>query len=115
MVCFGQMLARLLLLCSLGLVPSPSSAASAIISADQWASPRSGTRVAQLPGLGELIADFDPAAAQIVIHYAPGETGTLWAEELRSWLVALGVPSSRISLRGTLEHADRVRVETEPR
>ncbi len=109
------MLARLLLLCFLGLVSSLSLAASAIISADQWASPRSGSRVAQLPGLGQLISDFDPAVAQIVIYYAPGETGTLWAEELRSWLVALGVPSNRISLRGTHERADSVRVETEPR
>ncbi len=109
------MLARLLLLFWLGLASSPLLAASAIISADQWASPRSGERVAQLPGLAQLIADFDPAAAQIVIHYAPSEAGTLWAEELRSWLVALGVPSARISLRGTLERADKVRVETEPR
>lgn len=97
------------------LAPVAALAAGATITADQWASPRSGERVARLPGLEQTIAAFDPASAQIVIHYAPGESGTLWAEELRSWLVALGIPSVRISLRSSLARADIIRVETESR
>ncbi|MDX1488392.1 MAG: hypothetical protein R3268_09335 [Acidiferrobacterales bacterium] len=100
----------LLLLCSL-----PLRADSVSIAADRWATPRSGETVAGWSELRELMAAFDRRPdTRIVIHHAPGEMGSLWAEELRSWLVSLGVPSSQIMLKGNLQRHDIVRVETVP-
>ncbi len=64
-----------------------------------WARPRSGFYVAQLEVLNPLIHRFNAQAdGGIVIRYARGDEGTLWAAELRAWLVALGIPSTRIRL-----------------
>lgn len=93
----------------------PLRADSVSITADRWATPRSGETVAGWSELRELMAAFDRRPdTRIVIHHAPGETGSLWAEELRSWLVSLGVPSSQIMLKASLQRRDIVRVETVP-
>ncbi|HID49327.1 MAG TPA: hypothetical protein EYP40_06925 [Chromatiales bacterium] len=33
---------------------------------------------------------------RLLLRYPGGDAGTLWMNELRSWLVSLGVPSHRI-------------------
>jgi hypothetical protein len=79
------------------------------VSADDWARPRSAARVVQLPGLGALLAAFErQPQGRLVIHHAGGDDGSLWAEELRSWLVALGIPSSRIALQSDATEPDRL-------
>lgn len=61
-----------------------------------WTCPRSGFYVAQPD---PLIRRFNAQAeGGIVIRYARGDEGSLWAAELRAWLVALGIPSTRIEL-----------------
>ena len=90
-------------------------AESVSITAERWATPRSGEAVAGWNELRELMSAFDRQPnTRIVIRHAPGETGSLWAEELRSWLVSLGVPSSRITLMANLRRHDIVRVEMIP-
>jgi hypothetical protein len=104
-----------LVLALLLLSPLPLRAESVTISAERWVTPRSGETVAAWSELRELMAAFDrKPGAQLVIHYAPGETGSLWAEELRSWLVSLGIPSGRITLKDNLQRHDIVRVDTVP-
>jgi hypothetical protein len=105
---------RLVILCLL-LVPFPLAAESVTIAADQWARPRNGEMIAGLGQLRKVIEAFDAQPdRQIVIHYANGESATLWAEELRSWLVSLGIPSSRITLAASLGKNDVIIVETTP-
>lgn len=85
---------------------APAVASPAVtVTAEQWARPRSGEAVAQLPELGRLVETLDRNPSQrLVVRHASGDDGTLWAEELRSWLVALGVPSMNIELvPGALE------------
>ena len=67
------------------------------IDAEEWARPRSGEMLLSLSAVTQLMHDFEGAPnAGIEIRYPGGEMGLLWAEELQAWLVALGVPSTRI-------------------
>lgn len=69
------------------------------LSADEWAQPRSGLRVAQMTAVRDAVQQLlANEASMLLIRYPGGETGSLWAEELRDWLVALGVPSARLGI-----------------
>ncbi len=93
----------------------PVAAPGAIITAEQWARPRSGDSVVKLPGLATLVEAVErDAASRLVVRFAGGDEGSLWAEELRSWLVALGLPSARIQLEPGLPQSDALRLELRP-
>ena len=67
------------------------------VSAEEWARPRQGDLLVTYPGLNEAIQDWNKhGVGRIRIHHPSGEEGLLWADELRDWLVALGVPSNQI-------------------
>ena len=92
--------------------PIFSLAESVTITAEQWARPRSGGYVTGLKSLQEQLAAFDRSTDNRLIIHCPGdEKGMLWAEELRAWLVALGVPSARIQLKPDFGQIDIIRVE----
>ena len=70
-----------------------------IINADQWARPRSGAVIVQDFGLAPLIEALDRQPdGVLVVDHARSDEGSVWAEELRAWLVALGVSSAQIVL-----------------
>ena len=70
------------------------------LSAEEWARPRSGDRVTRLPAVRGVMEGWLQASGSLIsIHYPGGEAGTLWASELRDWLVALGVPSNAIRIQ----------------
>jgi hypothetical protein len=73
-----------------------------IIAADDWARPRSGESLVQMPALKRTLRDYlaerQQNGTRIVIRHPRGEEGVLWAEELRGWLVALGIPSADIEV-----------------
>ncbi len=77
-----------------------------IITADDWARPRSGELLVQMPVLKRAVRDYlnrkgshnDAGGQRILIRHPRGEDGDLWAEELRGWLVALGIPSADIAV-----------------
>lgn len=97
-------------------VVAPAAANSGVtITAEQWARPRSGDSIVKLPGLDALVeATERDAASRLVIRFAGGDEGSLWAEELRSWLVALGLPSARVALEPGLPQSDRLLLELRP-
>ena len=69
------------------------------LSAEQWARPRSGATVAAMMPLAEVVAMLGSTEeGRLLIRHADDEAGGLWAYELRSWLVALGIPAQRIQL-----------------
>jgi len=83
-----------------------------ILSADSWARPRDGVAVASMPPLPEVIQRWSRDTTQrLIIQYPGGEEGQLWAFELRSWLVALGVPQSKQELVAGSQQADRIEIE----
>lgn len=82
------------------------------LSADSWAQPRDGRAVAAMAPLPEVVRKWsgDPGR-RLVIQYPGGEDGQLWAFELRSWLVALGVPGDSQELVAGSQQADRIVIE----
>jgi hypothetical protein len=79
------------------------------VSAAEWSRPRSAAMVRALPGVRECVqAWLAQPARHIVLVSAPGEEGGLWANELRDWLVALGVPSTAIELRAVGTDTERL-------
>ena len=93
-------------------VPVAAAGKTVAITAEQWARPRSGAAVTRLPELAPFLDAFDREPAnRVIVRYAGGDEGALWAEELRSWLVALGVPSARIELESSLPRPDRLLLE----
>lgn len=79
---------------------------------EQRMGPRSGSYVAQLDRLNPLMRRFNAQAGSgIVIRYARGDEGSVWATELRAWLVALGIPSARIALVSVAQAEDALIIE----
>ena len=54
---------------------------------------------------------FDSRNGHILVRYPGGEEGVLWAEELRGWLVALGVTSTQIKVVPGTSRPDVVELE----
>ena len=82
------------------------------LSADSWARPRDGLTVATMAPLPEVVQRWSRDTTQrLVIQYPGGEEGQLWAFELRSWLVALGVPQNSQELVAGSQQADRILIE----
>lgn len=69
------------------------------VSATEWAQPRSGEMVTNLPGVRAAMAAVSHSDADnIAIHHPGGDQGIWWAEELRGWLTTLGMSFSRVEL-----------------
>ena len=93
-------------------VPGLVVAESWTLEADAWARPRSGEVVADMAPVREAVqAWLAEEDARLIVRYPGGESGQLWASELRGWLVALGLEPDRVELypgaatEGTLELA----------
>ncbi len=72
-----------------------------------WDRPRSARSVLDQPAVQQAVRGYLAAPGRrLVIHHAAGQEPLLYAEELRSWLIALAVSGEDISLR-----ADRSRGE----
>lgn len=85
------------------------------VSAAEWSRPRSAAMVRELPGVRDCVQAWLAAPEQrLVLISPPGEEGGLWANELRDWLVALGVPSASIELRAVGTDKDRLLLRLEP-
>lgn len=90
---------RALLGCLLALLAGAAAAAGPVreVTAQQWDRPRSGGMVRTIPAIRAIVLDLRPGVS-LAIRYPGGEQGLLWAEELKGWLVSLGVASARIRL-----------------
>ena len=79
--------------------PSAVPAETVRLSADQWSRPRTGAMIVEFPELNRLVEQFERQPnGVLLIRHDPADEGVFWAVELRSWFVALGIPSSRIRL-----------------
>lgn len=69
------------------------------VSGTEWAQPRSGKMIASLPGVhAAMRAISQSPLSHLAIHHPGGDRGIWWGEELKGWLVTLGLSSSRIEL-----------------
>ncbi len=65
--------------------------------AEQWELARSGDTLLSLPVINHVITTWlKDKQKKIEIRYPGGEHGEFWVQELRDWLVALGIPSKNM-------------------
>jgi len=97
-------------------VPVAAAGSSISISAEQWARVSSASDFMAIPGLKSLVdpvvGDKDASRQVLEIHYAGGESGQLWAQQVRNRLVGLGLESSRIELMQGVSVADQLQIST---
>ena len=83
------------------LVVSPLSFADGVelLHANEWSVPKKTTTILAMPSIQKSMDKLKNNVTSVLkIKYPGGDEGTLWANELRSWLVALGLSSKRIDL-----------------
>lgn len=82
------------------------------ISIDDWARPKDGRAVVHMQPLARAVRALAASGdSELVINYPGGEQGSLWAHELRSWLVALGVSSRRLRLAPGSQREDALDIQ----
>jgi hypothetical protein len=76
-----------------------------------WLNARSGASLAAEPALAQAVQRFiELPRASLVIHHTREDESLAQAEELRGWLIALGLEAGRVSLaetRAVASAADR--------
>ena len=88
-----------------------STARIFVLSADEWARPRSGSVIAGFDALSAAVNYWNKVDNALIMVRYPGEdSGEFWAAELRDWLISLGVPSDYIVLVAGTQAADEVRL-----
>ncbi|MDH5178805.1 MAG: hypothetical protein OEZ39_17530 [Gammaproteobacteria bacterium] len=66
----------------------------------EWSVPKRAEVVLKMPVISKVFAELQAAnEGRLLVRYPGGDEGTLWAHELRSWLVSLGVSARDIELR----------------
>ncbi len=90
----------LLILSSLLLAANFSRADVCPIGDDFWLSPRSGLSVLDNANIKPCVLSLlnDPKQ-MLVISYPTNDEAAIYAAELRQWLLALALPSSRVLLK----------------
>jgi hypothetical protein len=95
----------------LSLTAQASTSRIFVLSADEWARPRSGAVIAEFEALCAAVSYWDKVDnAGIIVRYPGEDSGELWAAELRDWLISLGVPSDYIRLVAGTQAADEIRL-----
>jgi hypothetical protein len=70
-----------------------------LLTSEQWNIPRQASSVLSMPALQSAMQVYQAKeGSQLLIKYPGGDEGTLWAYELRGWLISLGVGSNHIEL-----------------
>ncbi|KPK38188.1 MAG: hypothetical protein AMJ69_09075 [Gammaproteobacteria bacterium SG8_47] len=86
-----------------------------ILTAEQWAVPRSGQAIVEMPALQDVMAEMrESDGSRLIVRYPGGDEGTLWARELHAWLVALGLGSQRIEMQPGSRQADTIEMQVVP-
>ena len=70
-----------------------------LLHANEWSVPKKATTLLAMPAIKNSMDKMKSnVQSRLQIKYPGGDEGTLWVNELRSWLVALGLSSKRIKL-----------------
>ena len=103
---------RVIMLLCFGLVAGEASSQDWDMPSELWEMPRSGAAVrAQAPLRQCVQAYLAEPGSRILLHHAGNEESLLRAEELRAWLVALAVETTRIELVADLKLNRNLNVE----
>jgi hypothetical protein len=103
-------MAHAMMLFVLGLLPGTAESLS-LVTAD-WPPPRRAEALAAYRPVGDFLRAFDERDTGLLrIRHAGGDAGSLFAEQLRDALVALGVPAARIQLVPAAAETDHLILE----
>lgn len=70
-----------------------------LLHANEWAVPKKTATILSMPAIKKSMMKLNNNTnSTLRIRYPGGDEGTLWVNELRSWLIALGLSSNRIEL-----------------
>lgn len=70
-----------------------------LLHANEWSVPKQSTTILAMPAIHKSMNKLQKNVNTVLkIKYPGGDEGTLWVNELRSWLIALGLSSTRIDL-----------------
>lgn len=70
-----------------------------LLHANEWSVPKQTSTILSMPAIHNSIQKLKTNTKSFLrIKYPGGDEGTLWVNELRSWLIALGLSSKRIEL-----------------
>jgi hypothetical protein len=90
----------------------PCLAQTFVVPPELWDRPRSGRAVLEQPALRQAVqAHLAQPGSRLVVRHGAAQDSRLAAEELRSWLAALAVEPTRISLRSDLQPLEPLRIE----
>ena len=79
------------------------------LTASDWARPRDADMLLQQPALrGAMASLAEKSGKRLQLRYPGGDEGSLWASELKAWLVALGLESAQIELLAGSSQADAI-------
>lgn len=80
-------------------VTNAFSADVELLHANEWSVPKQTVTLLVMPAISKSMRKLqNNTNSMLKIKYPGGDEGTLWVNELRSWLVALGLSSNRIEL-----------------
>ncbi|MDX1454529.1 MAG: hypothetical protein R3217_03650 [Gammaproteobacteria bacterium] len=96
---------RLAICLLLLLATAPATAGTYEVTAADWSRPRSADMVTSLPGVAEAVREWHALeqrdgndAGVILLRHGTSEESSVWAAELKDWLIALGLPGERVRL-----------------
>ena len=90
---------RLICLCVMSLNVHAQSV-SVKLQAETWDMARHGESLLKIDALSGVVNSWaSKQSSKIELRYPGGEAGALWANELRDWLVSLGLPVNRVVLQ----------------
>ena len=92
---------KLIQLCGLAVAfwPGFTAAQSVVVPAELWLAPRSGQVIRNNAQISKALDSyFQLAQARVRLHHHKRDESSAQAEELRGWLIALGIEASRIEL-----------------
>jgi len=80
----------------------------------EWSVPKTAEVVLAMPVLQTAMKHLQHSErARLIVYYPGGDEGSLWAIELRGWLVSLGLEADRIKLISGSRYPDRLQLQIE--
>lgn len=70
-----------------------------LLHAKEWSVPKKALTLLEMPAIKTSMLKLQENSGSVLkLKYPGGDEGTLWVNELRSWLISLGLSSNRIEL-----------------
>ena len=80
----------------------------------QWAKPKRAETILAIPEIAQVLRELQgQPGSNLLLRYPGGDEGTVWAYELRAWLVSFGVPSAMIEIRPGSSQAGMIEMQVE--